>query len=254
MPCPTAAAALIAVRRSHAGRSASRRLSVGHGPEADTGHHLGDIPHDALEQRLFELAGDALVVTALDGTIQRVNLAGAGVAGPPRGPVRRRSMWALVDPPTPNGSARPRGQRRAAAEEFRLRSFGRTATCAGPRSVPRSTPPQAFVICRPRHHRAVTRPTPSASARPFRDAPTGIAFIGVGRRPAPSQRRARATARRDRGGAPRPRALEIAADPEDRERGRTRCVGGRAAFASSSRRACAAPTASRSWRSSPARS
>ena len=32
---------------------------------------------DALEQRLFELARDALVVTALDGAIRRVNRAGA---------------------------------------------------------------------------------------------------------------------------------------------------------------------------------
>ena len=38
----------------------------------------------------------------------------------------------------------------------------------------------------------------------FRDAPTGIAFIGVDGVLPPRQRRARATARHDRGGARRP--------------------------------------------------
>jgi len=45
---------------------------------------LGDIPNDALEQRLFELANDALVVTTLDGEIRRANAAAAALAPAPR--------------------------------------------------------------------------------------------------------------------------------------------------------------------------
>ena len=59
-------------------------------------HHLPDIPQDALEQRLFELTADALVVCSLDGVIRRANPAAARLLlGDAGGTVTGR-LWDVV--------------------------------------------------------------------------------------------------------------------------------------------------------------
>ena len=50
---------------------------------------------DAIERRLFELASDALVITALDGTIRRANPAALELVGRDESGVTGSSMWEL---------------------------------------------------------------------------------------------------------------------------------------------------------------
>ena len=61
-------------------------------------HHLPDIPQDAFEQRLFELATDALVVCRVDGTIRRANPAAALLVLGDAGASVTGVLWEVVHP------------------------------------------------------------------------------------------------------------------------------------------------------------
>ena len=133
-------------------------------------HHLPDIPQDAFEQRLFELATDALVVCHVDGTIRRANPAAAllllgdaegSVTGAPVGrrPPRRRR-------PRPRRSSRRSAPTAACAtRSCACASSVPAARSAGPRSAPSWTTTPACATSSPATSPAATPPTPSGSAR-----------------------------------------------------------------------------------------
>ena len=99
----------------------------------------------ALEQRLFEVAPDALVVTTIDGRILRVNQAASDLVGLAPEELRTRSYWDLVHPAdheavgTQHADLRRDGRN---ATPFAAGSSTRTAAGAGssPRARSTSTP------------------------------------------------------------------------------------------------------------------
>jgi two-component system, cell cycle sensor histidine kinase and response regulator CckA len=78
----------------------------------------------ALEQRLFELAADPLVVTAMDGRVLRVNPAACELAGRTEEELLARSYWDLIHPADHAAVAAQQGEMqggRGAATPFRCR-------------------------------------------------------------------------------------------------------------------------------------
>ncbi len=147
---------------------------------------MPDLEHtsnDALERRLFELAGDALVVTALDGTIRRVNGAALKLLGRPESDVLGSSMWQLVDPADADRAQRlfagAGGREGVAVEEFRLRVMG-PAGAVRWAEVRAAVDPVAG-LCHIVARDITDRDQADAErlGQALRDSPTGIALVNV---------------------------------------------------------------------------
>ena len=195
------------------------------------------------EQRLFELARDALVVTALDGRILRVNPAALELVGLRRGRSGPRVRTVeLVASRRPRRSAPARGPRGAHGGDERRRSAAASlrpdGTCAGSRSGDASTPTPACLLGRARHHRPRRGLEPSGS-RAVRHAPIGMASWRRRRASAgqPAARAACSAARRR--SCCRRTIFDLVDDEHSREALPSRSAAGRGP-ASSSRRGCAA--------------
>ena len=146
-------------------------------------HDLGEIPHDALGRRLFELASDALVVTDLDGTIRLLNPAAATMLGRPEPELLGGRCGRSSIPTTPRvsracSSSTPAELSRACRSSV-CASCRRAARCAGLRSGPRSIRLPASATSSPATSASVDEADAERLGQAFRDAPTGIAFVGV---------------------------------------------------------------------------
>ena len=144
---------------------------------------LGDIPNDALEQRLFELANDALVVTTLDGEIRRANAAAAALAGRSEDDAIGGSLWDLLHPDD-RGPVRARFLARLEAdaialEEFRcriLRPDGEPRWCEARAAV---DPVAGLVHLVARDITERDEADAERLSQAFRDAPTGMALVNA---------------------------------------------------------------------------
>ncbi len=162
----------------HRGCLAGARLGSGHEL-----HDLSDIPHDALEQRLFELASDALVVTSFGGTIRRLNPAAAQMLARPREELLDTSMWTLIDPADAERAqdrfARYSVRDEPSIEEFRLRVVRPDGDVRW--AEVRAAIDPAAGLCHIVARDITERDEADAErlSQAFSDAPTGIAFINV---------------------------------------------------------------------------
>ena len=142
---------------------------------------LGDIPNDALEQRLFELANDALVVTTLDGAIRRANAAAAALAGRSEEEALGSSLWDMLHPDD-RAPVRARFLARlqedaVALEEFRcriVRPGGEARWCEARAAV---DPLAGLVHLVARDITERDEADAERLSQAFRDAPTGMALV-----------------------------------------------------------------------------
>ena len=152
-------------------------VTADHVPETD------HISSEVLEGRLFELASDALVITAIDGTIRRANPAALRLLAREDGEVLGSSMWALVDP---DDASRVRAlfsgeheRDNVAADEFRLRLV-RPGGAVRWAEV-RATVDPAAGLCHIVARDITDRDEADAErlGQAFRDSPAGIAMIAL---------------------------------------------------------------------------
>ena len=144
-------------------------------------HHLPDIPQDALEQRLFELTHDALVVCSLDGAIRRANPAAARLLlGDAGGTVTGR-LWDVVHA---DDVAHVRAIFRAVGDDGRVRDEELRVRIARPDGEVRWAEVRAVVdhdagLCHIVARDITGRDAADAErlSEAFRDAPTGMAII-----------------------------------------------------------------------------
>ncbi len=144
---------------------------------------LGDIPNDALEQRLFELASDALVVTTLDGVIRRANGAATTLLGRPEEEAIGRSLWDVLHA---EDAARVRDvfvarmdNGSVALEEFRcrvVRPGGQIRWCQARAAV---DPVAGLVHLVARDITERDEADAERLSQAFRDAPTGMALVNA---------------------------------------------------------------------------
>ena len=144
-------------------------------------HHLPDIPQDAFEQRLFELATDALVVCGVDGTIRRANPAAARLLLGSEDAPLTGTLWHVVHPQdldrvrgvfeqvSPDGHVRD--------EQFRVRIVrpGADVRWAEVRAVVDHDAGLCHIVARDISGRDEADAERLSEA--FRDAPTGMAIV-----------------------------------------------------------------------------
>ena len=144
-------------------------------------HHLPDIPQDAFEQRLFELATDALVVCRVDGTIRRANPAAALLLlGDAEGQVTGR-LWDAVHP---EDVAHVRALFQEVSPEGRIRDEELRVRIVRPGGEVRWAEVRAVVdhdagLCHIVGRDMTGRDAADAErlSEAFRDAPTGMAIV-----------------------------------------------------------------------------
>jgi PAS domain S-box-containing protein len=143
---------------------------------------LGHIPDDALEQRLFELATDALVVCTVDGEIRRANAAAVRLATGAAARGLGGSLWDLVHPGDLAHvralfAARPDADGRARYEEFRCRILrpGGESRWVEVRAVVDPGAGLCHLVARDISERDEADAERLSQA--FRDAPIGMALI-----------------------------------------------------------------------------
>ncbi len=144
-------------------------------------HNLPDIPQDAFEQRLFELATDALVVCRIDGTIRRANPAAARLLLGDEDAPLTGLLWDVVHPDDLAGAravfeaVSPDGQVRD--EEFRVRIVqpGNAVRWAEVRAVVDHDAGLCHIVARDITGRDEDDAERLSEA--FRDAPTGMAIV-----------------------------------------------------------------------------
>ena len=144
-------------------------------------HHLPDIPQDALEQRLFELTDDALVVCGLDGAIRRANPAATRLLlGDAGGTVTGR-LWDAVHA---DDVAHVRAIFREVGDDGRVRDEELRVRIARPDGEVRWAEVRAVVdhdagLCHIVARDITGRDAADAErlSEAFRDAPTGMAII-----------------------------------------------------------------------------
>jgi PAS domain S-box-containing protein len=177
---------------------------------------------DAIERRLFDLASDALVITALDGTIRRANAAALELLGREEAEVVGSSMWQLVDSSDADRVQRlfaaAAGIAYVAVEEFRLRVVrpGGGVRWAEVRASVDAPAGLCHIVARDITDRDEADAERLGQA--FRDSPTGIALVNVDgtiRRVNAALAKLLGTSERRLVGA---YAWEMAEDPEAAER------------------------------------
>ena len=163
--------------------AAERRRRAGPGTEnvPENDDHTSS---DALERRLFELASDALVITALDGTIRRANPAALELLDARRvGVIGQLDVGARRRGPTRARAAAVRGRQRGSAhvavEEFRLRVVrpGGDVRWAEVRASIDAAAGLCHIVARDITDRDEADAERLGQA--FRDSPTGIALVNV---------------------------------------------------------------------------
>ena len=144
-------------------------------------HHLPDIPRDALEQRLFELATDALVVCSVDGAIRRANPAAARLL---LGDAERPVTGVLWDVVHPEDVERVRALFQTVGADGRVRDEEFRVRIVRPDGVVRWAEVRAVVdhdagLCHLVARDITGRDEADAErlSEAFRDAPTGMAII-----------------------------------------------------------------------------
>ena len=144
-------------------------------------HHLPDIPQDAFEQRLFELATDALVVCRIDGAIRRANPAAARLLLGSEDVPLTGMLWDVVHADDLDSvravfeAVSPDGQVRD--EEFRVRIVrpGAEVRWAEVRAVIDHDAGLCHIVARDITGRDEADAERLSEA--FRDAPTGMAIV-----------------------------------------------------------------------------